>query len=763
MSRSLTASQVVSQGDYLESDFDPTSLTVSQLLGVLSFHSIEYKAPYSKGKLVQLFNEQIRPKASKFKKERIKKENSIASDEGITDGLTGQLINPGQVRRSSRRLSRAPSEDPEPSLPEPPKRRRSSAEPSLGRPVRSSKVSPNQPIVLEESEPEEDLPPVRKVGRSKKTAQAAGPQSRRVSQAEDSGWEDNNIFQSGAESSSPARPSPVRKPRLSRPRKSMSAPPQISPPASPVVPSHLRRDPLPQVKFEPDLPPAARLMSPRFSNAPHVVEKYEGMPTAFDFKHEEQLDEADELNLRAEEDAEEFEPQDMGEAESEYTEDDAKVIAIQRRLGGEVSVSPTRPKSSSSWIVRVVKFLLLLSVTAATVIYKSSSAPIGYCETGSNTNKELENLRSWRLAAEACNRENRTLLYPRGDDTPCPSPPLPVGLIPDSCTPCPKHAKCTQFGFTCDKGYMLSSPTPLFLLPPISSPSEITVSRNMSPSQAAWKAISFLTDGLPLVGSIGLRPSCVEDPKRKLHISILGKRIEATLGNERGRRLCSGQFSDKDIPAREGGEGKQWGLEMSELRQIMRPPKVQDYEKVQDYDDTFNDSVKQLLNWGGVTMTEDSKGTRYLARNEADLTWNCKLIITARDAWVEWRTYLTGLLGLLLFAYYVRVRRASGSVESQRVAGLVNVALDTLRKQELDHYTDPINTPQAYLPSLQLRDLIMQDEHRVSTRRRIWDQVERIVESNANVRVNLEEVQGGDELRVWRWVGGGRKSMIQQE
>jgi hypothetical protein len=32
--------------------------------------------------------------------------------------------------------------------------------------------------------------------------------------------------------------------------------------------------------------------------------------------------------------------------------------------------------------------------------------------------------------------------------------------------------------------------------------------------------------------------------------------------------------------------------------------------------------------------------------------------------------------------------------------------------------------------------------------------VERVVEGNANVRANLEEVRGGDEMRVWRWVGG---------
>lgn len=102
--------------------------------------------------------------------------------------------------------------------------------------------------------------------------------------------------------------------------------------------------------------------------------------------------------------------------------------------------------------------------------------------------------------------------------------------------------------------------------------------------------------------------------------------------------------------------------------------------------------------------------------------------------------------------------------ESKRIAGLVQVALDTLRNQELAHYTDPVNAPEPYLSSIQLRDLVLQDEHSVSARRNLWGKVERVVESNTNVRANLEEIEGGDEMRVWRWVGStgrtpGRKEL----
>ena len=98
MSRSLTAAQVIGLGEYLNPNFDPSSLTVSQLLGVLGFHNIQYPTPYTKPKLVQLFSDEITAKSTKLKRERQKKELSLASDDGITDGVTGRPIGQKKVR-----------------------------------------------------------------------------------------------------------------------------------------------------------------------------------------------------------------------------------------------------------------------------------------------------------------------------------------------------------------------------------------------------------------------------------------------------------------------------------------------------------------------------------------------------------------------------------------------------------------------------------------------------------------------------------------
>jgi hypothetical protein len=113
-----------------------------------------------------------------------------------------------------------------------------------------------------------------------------------------------------------------------------------------------------------------------------------------------------------------------------------------------------------------------------------------------------------------------------------------------------------------------------------------------------------------------------------------------------------------------------------------------------------------------------------------------------------------GAVTIIIAAYFGQLRRARQRIENKRVAELVTIALDALRNQELAHHTDPITAPQPYLSSLQLRDLILQDEHSVSTRARLWKMVEKIVEGNVNVRTNLEEINKGDEMRVWRWIGG---------
>lgn len=214
------------------------------------------------------------------------------------------------------------------------------------------------------------------------------------------------------------------------------------------------------------------------------------------------------------------------------------------------------------------------------------------------------------------------------------------------------------------------------------------------------------------------------------------------------------------------------------------------------YEDNFNEAIQQLLQWGGVFIGEDAKyislllytkaraylfvtsGKRHIANKSTKMDWSCTTKVKARDAWKQWRNQFFGIYSEILILSWpclltvnlgmvlsivtfvaARQRRARSAVESRRAATLVQTTLESLRNQELAHHTDPVTAPHPFLSSLQLRDLILQDEHSVSTRRRLWERVERVVEANANVRTNLEEMEGGDEMRVWRWVGSAGKTL----
>ncbi|KAG5727627.1 hypothetical protein E4T56_gene12244 [Termitomyces sp. T112] len=788
MSR-LTSAQVIALGEYLEPTFDPASLTVSQLLGVLGYHNVKYPTPYSKSKLAMIFNEEIKAKSVQLKKERVKKENSIASDDGILDGTTGQPLRKESVkRRTSRRLSHAPAEDEvEVHLPYQPKRRRSSAQPTLGGPSRKNmSIQFTQPTLVEESEAE-DLP-IKKVARNRKKVESAGAHSRCVSNsaAEDSGWEDNNIFQSGAESSSPVRPSPIRPkttrksvPGSQKSRKSSSAPPQMpfsSPSGVPDFSDPERMSPLPppQFKFEPNLSnsPMAQLHSKQSQSANFTP--FQRRVPVFDTKREDDRDGFDVMsdNFSV---ANQVEPtnentlavlEEQDEVEgSSFTDLGAVEDCINAEFESVTEGGKHLDKRQGIAYGRIVFYgsMCLLTVIAfsAVISHKMDSASIGYCDAGSSTNSNLEQRRAERAAAEVCNREADIFSYPDNNTavelntTSCPIPSLVPWRPPDSCTPCPHHANCTPTSVLCNHGYALRSHPLLFFVPASPSPRNTTISISSPPVDLFWKVLSVL-DGLPGLGSVAFPPRCIEDPERKKKIGSLGKAIESFLGQERGRRLCAGGETLKEpIDDSDGGDVKKWGMELENLREIMQ--KKTHPHLLLSFDDMFDEAIQQLTQWGGVMIGKDHTNLRYVAHKTPSLTWDCVITVKFRKFWVEWRPIIIGFMFVVLSFVYWRARNAQKRVENQRVADLVQIALDTLRNQEFAHHTDPVTTPQPYLSSLQLRDLILQDEHSVTSRSRLWDQVERVVEGNANVRANLQEIQGGDEMRVWRWIGSARR------
>ncbi|KIP09118.1 hypothetical protein PHLGIDRAFT_12180 [Phlebiopsis gigantea 11061_1 CR5-6] len=822
MSR-LTTAQIIEQGDYLKPDFDPASLTVSQLLGVFGFHNVMYPSPYTKPKLVQLFNDEIKARAPQLKKERLSRQNSQASDDGITDGLTGRPLNEGRkpaTRSSSRRASVAPKDKeqvPEPSRPEPPRRRRSSAEPSLGTVTTRKRVTKAPEPLAEESEPEE--PPVRKVSRKKASEAEAATRSRIAAALEDvdSGWEDNNIFQSGAESASP---SPV-KPRTRRSsalphrsKKSSSVPPQFAPPPSPTkddasrIPRRRTSVKPPQSSFEPALPQdmfrdvrATATLARRTRDVTSIVPLPEDEEPKAVTEVSAGVVEAETVVAEYDHRTPEAGPSTEHIAVVETTTVDAEalsedfidegqsLVSSQGSMGQEVV--RRKVKASGFGLMRFFIFMFATATLASLYNYKTESAPIGFCETGKSTNTILESVKVRRAAIEECNRMNRTTLLaiPYADGTqavmsptpiptpevsdetqlvlsePCPPPPLLPIPRPESCAPCPDHASCTPATVTCEPGYLLS-PHPLlpfFSVPGPSKPSGHNAEtyqnpslivgptfENLSVTQLAYTGLSLLLDGFPGLGPVALPPRCVLDPRRKTHVGLLGKAMDKKLIQERGIRHCLGARPDQDKSLSELEKAKKWGTEVDAFKETLKKKSPQ--RILHQYDDLFAEAIQQLVELDSIFIAEDTEGHRYIASREEEMDFPCQVKVwtleTGRSNWKQ----ISGTLTALLLSVTVWTRRQSNREESVRAQALAEQVYELLRSAEFEHHVDPVARSVPYLSALQLRDELLHNAG-VAERQRLWRRVERILGANANVVTTHEELEGGDEGVVWRWVG----------
>lgn len=94
MSR-LSTSQIIAKGDYLEPNFEPNSLTIAQLVGIFAFHEVNWQeVPKTKPNLVRLFEREIKANGEELRRKRREMEDTLASGNGIVNGVTGSPASP---------------------------------------------------------------------------------------------------------------------------------------------------------------------------------------------------------------------------------------------------------------------------------------------------------------------------------------------------------------------------------------------------------------------------------------------------------------------------------------------------------------------------------------------------------------------------------------------------------------------------------------------------------------------------------------------
>lgn len=139
--------------EYLQPGFDPNTLKVAELRGILLEHNVDYPSSAKKAQLVELFNSQIAPKARRIlgARSRVK-----ASVQGIIDMETeGTPLAEATPRRSSRRTTRMGTTETEDEVEDysrrSPRKRSVSAKRQLNKPARPSEAHT--------AEPEDQQPP----------------------------------------------------------------------------------------------------------------------------------------------------------------------------------------------------------------------------------------------------------------------------------------------------------------------------------------------------------------------------------------------------------------------------------------------------------------------------------------------------------------------------------------------------------------------------------------------------------------------------
>ncbi|KAL8898023.1 MAG: hypothetical protein Q9207_006908 [Kuettlingeria erythrocarpa] len=201
--------------EYLSPSFDPATLTVPKLRSVLLAHDVTYPASAKKPQLIELFNQELKPRSRKIlaARSRIRRTSKGITDmpssrEGTVNGddvdHAGSMLPPpipDVPRRKPRKSSRALSEDP-------------AGDETTIRTGRTSLAKHPRPSDTEVSETDIKRPSARKTRRSEAPSlvKAEEAEEQPVRPAlEKSPFSDENPFQSG---SSPLAPSDSRRKSL---------------------------------------------------------------------------------------------------------------------------------------------------------------------------------------------------------------------------------------------------------------------------------------------------------------------------------------------------------------------------------------------------------------------------------------------------------------------------------------------------------------------------------------------------------------------
>ncbi|ORX33516.1 Man1-Src1p-C-terminal domain-domain-containing protein [Kockovaella imperatae] len=379
-------------------------------------------------------------------------------------------------------------------------------------------------------------------------------------------------------------------------------------------------------------------------------------------------------------------------------------------------------------------FLILMSSITG---WQKASQEIGFCDTGSSTNNLLLARTAAIEAANSCiaRRTAQALDDPSAPRVECDVsalPLLPFIPRPSTCAPCPQHAACANGRFYgCKHEYVYSE----------------------NPLGEVFSALN----GMPFFGPRAFPPTCRPDTVRKRLIGTLAKEMEKDLARGRGAIVCAGYGAEDG----RRGPGERFGLEESKLKARYfnrRDPKF----TPEQFSEIYDAALADLVEHDDVIESIDADGRSWYTSARPEFNLSCKIKLAVFSLFRKWRSQLIGSGIVLVIISYLRSTLRHRRAEKYQAEELVQVVLKRLQDQESLHYTDPVTTPNPFIPPTQLRDLVLPPKGSSNSRTRLWQRVQDLVEANANVSVREQEVKG-EIWKTWEWAGVGEQRRVSFE
>jgi hypothetical protein len=206
--------------EYLAPGFDPASLTVPRLRSIFVTHDITYPAAAKKAQLVQIFEDEVKPRAKKIVSTRARarrtskgitdaeSQDSTVTEESVEEEVTPPLPTPRTTRRNPTSRLRSNEPELEPELPR--RRTRSPTKKLVAANPRQSRNSDTDTS----AEPEPEQRTVRKTRKSEAPAPVAPVRKIKLEDSDDivggskrreSAFTYDNPFQSGSSPPSESR------------------------------------------------------------------------------------------------------------------------------------------------------------------------------------------------------------------------------------------------------------------------------------------------------------------------------------------------------------------------------------------------------------------------------------------------------------------------------------------------------------------------------------------------------------------------------